>query len=220
MGDAQPTSFSFISVWREAHESVVRRISVDGLMGVGGIVGGELSAWQVENMAPFLTATPRQDGSADGEVAKRERVPRGIARARAAQEMLKREKGLGRKERKRMARKEKKNPALTVTARFKQQASRRPWELEPVPRRFKEFITQQQQEQQSTIDLELHLQRMHVGQPQAQQPPPLTEPAQVTLSKTARRRINTSVNEMSGLFASCCHLSPPQGPDTLACSSL
>merc|ERR1712205_136837 len=165
-------------------------------------------------MAPFLTVTPRQGGSADGEVAKRERVPRGIARARAAQEMLKREKGLGRKERKRMARKEKKNPALTVTARFKQQASRRPWELEPVPRRFKEFITQQQ-EQQSTIDLELHLQRMHVGQPQAQQPPPLTEPAQVTLSKTARRRINTSVNEMSGLFASCCHLSPPQGPDTL-----
>jgi hypothetical protein len=180
----------------------LRRVSIDGLMGLDGIVGGELSSWQLENMAPFL----HEPRAALAVATKRERIPRTVARERAVKVAAKREKAQEKKERKRVERKEKKNPSLTATAVFK----RRKWELAPGPRGFKEFIIQLRQEQQPVLDLETTLQGLQVGQTPQQTPPQQLAPkaGNTCVSKTARRKVNTAVNEMSGLFAVCCQLSP------------
>lgn len=174
-------------------ECVVRRVSIDGLMGLNGIVGGELTQWQLENMAPFLEP-PHVVAN------KRERVPRAVARQRAVKVAVQREKAHEKKERKRAERKEKRNPSLTVTAVFKR---------DPGPRSLTEFIIHLRKEQQPVLDIETTLQRMQMGHPR--QHPPLQQPLQsgaTGVSKTARRRVNTAVNEMSGLFTICCQVSP------------
>ena len=159
-----PPPFSFVTMWRSATQSV-----------------GELAPWQMLNMAPFLS---------DGQSRKRDRITRPSAQERTLQMAAKREKAHEKKERKRAARRVKKNPRLTPTVTFKSfPAQRREQHTKKLLGSLTESLENmaiQQLPTENTILLEDH----RVG-------------------KTGRRRINSVVNSMSEIFATQCQLSPP-----------
>lgn len=205
--DRPSSPVSFMSVWREAtHASVPC-----------------LTPWQIENMRPFLdppvkkSPTFRFERVADylsGRTARAE------AKAWAVQVVGQSEKAGATKERKRAERKEHKTPPVAHTAIFKTTPTRRSTSSLPA---FEiscaDSLWPVQHDHQPLQDLESSLQRMDMGlQPPTQPQPSLKEegsenrfaPSSAHVSKTARRRVDSAVNDMSGLFAASCQLSKPQ----------
>lgn len=123
-----------VSAARGPGEAVVRRVSIDGVMGIGGIVGGELTPQQLECVAPLLDELAGRH--AESEAAH--------VQAQHAED----EPGKGVRKR---------NPPLARTAVFKRRSR------EPAHRNLRDFIAQQRQAQEPILDVELALQRMQMG---------------------------------------------------------
>lgn len=137
-------------------DGVVRRVSIDGLMGIGGIIGGELTREQLESVSSLLDELSEPQVAREG--------PYAGAGKHAAQATREEEQAEARKctERKR-----RKCGTLEITAVFKSGGpgawKRRIRGLERAPRCLRDFIEQQRQAQQPTLDLEHTFQRMQMG---------------------------------------------------------
>ena len=139
-------------------DGLVRRVSIDGLMGIGGIIGGELTREQLESVAPFLGELS-EPYAAERREKHAVQATREDEQTKAGRKCTERQRG--------------KCPQLAFTAFFKNDGpgawKRRSRGLERAPRCLRDFIAQQRRAQQPILDLEHTLQRMQMGQQQEAQ---------------------------------------------------
>ena len=148
---------------RGSTAGVVRRVSIDGLMGIGGIMGGELTREQLDSVAPFLAELSEPCAARErpcvGAGKHAAQATREDEQAKAGRKCTERQRG--------------KYPQPALTAFFKKDGAgawkRRSRGLERAPRCLRDFIAQQRQAQKPILDLEHTLQRMQMGQQQEAQ---------------------------------------------------